>query len=152
MMASELTPPTMARSNNMRANRRTDTKPEVRLRQALHARGHRYRKDLRLRLPARAVRPDIVFTRRKLAVFVDGCFWHLCPEHGRQPTVNGTYWGPKLLKNVERDREADRALEAAGWGVVRLWEHLALDDAVGRVEEALAGRRCAPLSNPDRSQ
>src|SRR5690554_6022764 len=77
-----------ARSRNLAANRRTDTKPEVALRAALHARGRRFRKDLRLDLPGGRVRPDIVFTRYRVAVFVDGCFWHCCPEHGRMPTVN----------------------------------------------------------------
>lgn len=75
----------------MRANRRTDTKPELALRRELHRLGYRYRKDLRLDLGAVKVRPDIVFTARKVAIFVDGCFWHVCPEHGRQPTTNEWY-------------------------------------------------------------
>lgn len=137
-------PSSEGRSANMRANRRTNTKPEVALRSALHRLGYRYRKDLRLDLgevPAgtgRArVRPDIVFTARKVAVFVDGCFWHACPEHGRQPTVNEWYWTPKLRRNVERDRAADTALTAAGWRVVRLWEHVSLAAAVETVVAAL---------------
>lgn len=122
------------RSRNMRANRRTDTKPEVALRSALHALGFRYRKDHRLDLPGGTrVRPDIVFTRRKVAVFVDGCFWHACPEHGRQPTTNEWYWAPKLRRNIERDRTADAALHEAGWHVVRLWEHDPLPAAVHAV-------------------
>ena len=108
----------------MKANRRTDTKPELALRAALHAMGYRYRKDFRLDLPLRRVRPDIAFTRRKVAVFVDGCFWHACPEHGSKPKSNDWYWSPKLAKNVERDRAADEALAQAGWTVVRLWEHV----------------------------
>ena len=126
------------RSANMRANRRTDTKPEIALRRALHALGYRYRKDYRLDLPAgRRVRPDIAFTKRKVAVFVDGCFWHACPDHGSKPKNNEWYWSPKLLRNVERDRAADAALTADGWQVVRLWEHVPLDDAVAAVLEAL---------------
>ncbi|GAB3156166.1 very short patch repair endonuclease [Microbispora hainanensis] len=125
------------RSRNMRANRRADTKPEVALRSALHRLGYRYRKDLRLDLGDVRVRPDIVFTGRKLAVFVDGCFWHVCPEHGRQPTTNEWYWAPKLRRNVERDRAADAALTAAGWQVVRLWEHESLPAAVETVVAAL---------------
>lgn len=130
-------PATEGRSRNMRANRRTDTKPEVNLRRALHARGYRYRKDFRLDLSEGVrVRPDIVFTARKVAVFVDGCFWHVCPEHGREPTSNEWYWTPKLRRNVERDRAADTALSAAGWQVVRVWEHETLPSAVEAVIEA----------------
>ena len=95
----------------MRANRRTDTKPELALRHALHRLGYRYRKDYRLDLDSgRRVRPDIAFTARKVAVFVDGCFWHACPDHGSKPKANEWYWNPKLIKNVERDRMNDAAL------------------------------------------
>jgi len=122
----------------MRANRRTDTKPELALRHALHRLGYRYRKDYRLDLDSgRRVRPDIAFTARKVAVFVDGCFWHACPEHGSKPRANEWYWGPKLIKNVERDRINDAALILAGWTVVRLWEHVPLDEAVTSVITAL---------------
>jgi DNA mismatch endonuclease (patch repair protein) len=122
---------------NMKANRRTDTKPELALRAALHALGYRYRKDFRLDLPLRRVRPDVAFTRRKVAVFIDGCFWHACPEHGSKPKSNQWYWSPKLAKNVERDRAADEALVQAGWTVVRLWEHTPLEDAVALVVDAV---------------
>jgi len=125
------------RSANMRAIRRTDTKPELALRQALHRMGYRFRKDHRLDLDGRRVRPDIAFTARKVAVFVDGCFWHACPDHGSRPSVNQGYWNPKLARNVERDRMADSALELAGWRVVRLWEHVPLEDAVAAVITAL---------------
>ena len=128
----------------MKGNRRVDTKPELALRRALHALGYRYRKDLRLDLPGGArVRPDIVFTARRVAVFVDGCFWHCCPEHGTQPASNTWYWTPKLQRNVERDRAADLALGAAGWTVVRLWEHEALDAAVAAVASLLPAPRSA---------
>ncbi|MEU0564754.1 very short patch repair endonuclease [Nonomuraea sp. NPDC005983] len=126
------------RSRNMRANRRADTKPEVVLRSALHRLGLRYRKDFRLDLNGVKVRPDIVFTAKKVAVFVDGCFWHACPEHGRAPTTNDWYWTPKLRRNVERDRTADTALSDAGWQVVRLWEHEPLPSAVEAVVAALS--------------
>jgi DNA mismatch endonuclease, patch repair protein len=123
----------------MKANRRTDTKPELALRHALHRLGYRYRKDYRLDLDSgRRVRPDIVFTARKLAVFVDGCFWHACPEHGSKPKANEWYWSPKLVKNVERDRVNDAALMLDGWTVVRLWEHVSIDEAVTTVVTALA--------------
>ncbi len=124
----------------MRANRRTGTKPEIVLRSALHRLGYRYRKDFRLDLGSMKVRPDIVFTARKVAVFVDGCFWHVCPEHGRQPTTNEWYWAPKLRRNIERDRAADVALVEAGWRVVRLWEHEPLDAAIGTVVRVLEDR------------
>ncbi len=128
------------RSANMRAIRRTGTKPEEVLRHALHRLGYRYRKDHRLDLADGVrVRPDIVFTGRKVAVFVDGCFWHACPDHGRQPTVNEWYWSPKLRRTVERDRAADAALVAAGWRVVRLWEHVPLEDAMAKVTALLDG-------------
>jgi DNA mismatch endonuclease, patch repair protein len=127
----------------MRANRRTDTKPEVALRRELHRQGFRYRKDFRLDLTGARVRPDIAFTARRVAVFVDGCFWHCCPQHGSQPANNTWYWKPKLERNVERDRLADAALMAAGWSVVRVWEHESLEAAVAAVVSAL-GRSPAP--------
>ncbi len=99
----------------------------------LHSRGFRFRKDFRIDLAGVRVRPDIVFTRRRLAVFVDGCFWHLCPEHGRQPKVNDWYWGPKLQRTVERDRQATTALEAGGWTVMRFWEHVPVNEAAERI-------------------
>jgi len=137
-------PSSPGRSANMRANRRTDTKPELALRRALHSRGYRYRKDYRLDLDGgKRVRPDIAFTARRVAVFVDGCFWHSCPQHGSKPAVNVGYWDPKLRRNVERDRAADIALAAAGWEVVRIWEHESLEDAVTAVLAALARRRSA---------
>ena len=129
------------RSANMRAIRRADTKPELALRQALHRMGYRFRKDHRLDLDGGArVRPDIAFTARKVAVFVDGCFWHACPDHGSKPSVNQGYWTPKLARNVARDRAADAALELAGWRVIRLWEHVPLGDAVAMVVAALGPR------------
>lgn len=137
-------PASPGRSANMKANRRSDTKPELALRSALHAMGYRYRKDYRLDLPARRVRPDIAFTARKVAVFVDGCFWHACPDHGSSPKNNEWYWSPKLARNVERDRAADAALAAAGWTVVRLWEHLPVAEAVAAVVAAVGEPRSLP--------
>jgi len=98
--------------------------PEVRYRSALHRNGLRFRKDFPIRLSQRRpVRPDIVFTRARVAVFIDGCFWHGCADHQRVPRTNRDYWIPKLARNVARDREVDEALTAAGWLVLRIWEH-----------------------------
>jgi DNA mismatch endonuclease (patch repair protein) len=124
----------------MRAIRRTDTKPEIALRSALHRAGYRFRKDLRFDAGGIKVRPDIVFTRQRVAVFVDGCFWHVCPDHGRQPTTNTSYWGPKLERNQERDRMATAALRSDGWIVIRIWEHIDLPAAVATVVGHLAPR------------
>jgi DNA mismatch endonuclease, patch repair protein len=120
-------------SARMRRNRKVDSKPELLLRSALHARGLRFRKNYPVRLADRTVRPDIVFTRQKVAVFVDGCFWHRCPEHGTSPRFNSSYWQTKIDRNVERDREVDHALQVGGWTTLRIWEHEAPDVAVGRV-------------------
>ena len=91
----------------------------------LHRNGLRFRKDYTIRLSdGRAVHADIAFTRPRVAVFVDGCFWHSCPEHGTIPKSNQEYWVPKLKQNVDRDRTIDRELRAAGWRVLRFWEHV----------------------------
>lgn len=95
-----------------------DTKPEIVLRKLLWAAGCRYR--LKNRLPGR---PDIVFPRSKLAVFVDGCFWHGCPKHAVMPKTNRAFWRKKLSRNMQRDREVNHQLRKMGWRVVRLWEH-----------------------------
>ena len=148
-MADYPQPSSPGRSANMRAIKRADTRPEMVLRQALHKLGYRYRKDYRLDLASgRRVRPDIAFTARRVAVFVDGCFWHACPEHGRSPAVNEGYWTPKLRRNVERDRAADESLAAAGWNVVRIWEHESLDDAVAAVVAAVGPREVAAPPGP----
>lgn len=121
----------------MRANRRADTMPELALRSELHRRGLRFRKDLLLRLGDGTVRPDIVFTRAKVAVFIDGCFWHCCPQHGGIPKANRGYWEPKLTRNVERDQQNNAILEREGWKVLRFFEHTSADEAATLVEEAI---------------
>ena len=135
--AYQLTP---GRARNMRAVKRSDTKPEIRLRSALHKSGLRFRKDFGIRVDKHLVRPDIVFTKLKIAVFVDGCFWHSCPAHGRIPGVRTEYWSPKLHRTAERDREQNRLLEAAGWQAIRIWEHVDVDDAVAVVLDAMNAR------------
>ena len=133
----DASPTASARRKNMQANRRRDTRPELALRSLLHAAGHRYRIDHRIDLPGARVRPDIVFTRRRLAVFVDGCFWHSCPEHGAEPKLNSSYWGPKLQGNRERDARNNAALREHGWTVLRIWEHTPPQDAFAEVVRAL---------------
>jgi DNA mismatch endonuclease (patch repair protein) len=121
----------------MAAIRRRDTEPEVALRSALHRLGYRFRKDHPVRIGRRLIRPDIVFTKRKVAIFVDGCFWHGCPIHGRQPKENCDYWLPKLEENSRRDRAQTAALEDAGWRVLRFWEHEDAQKAVGLVQRVV---------------
>jgi DNA mismatch endonuclease (patch repair protein) len=87
-----------------------------------------------------SVKVDVVFTRARVAVFVDGCFWHGCPEHGRVPSTNPQYWPDKLARNRARDERVTAALEADGWTVVRLWEHVPTVEAAGHAEAAVAGR------------
>lgn len=123
----------------MRGNRSRDTGPELALRRLLHRRGLRYRVDF-APLPGVRRRADIVFTRAKVAVFVDGCFWHSCPEHGTTPVRNADYWVPKLQRNQDRDRETDAQLVTAGWTVVRVWEHEPVDSAAERVEQVVRER------------
>jgi DNA mismatch endonuclease, patch repair protein len=108
----------------MRANHGRDTGPEVALRSALHAHGLRFRKNLRLDLgDGRRVRPDVAFTRLKLAVFVDGCFWHGCLEHRSLPVANRAFWKAKIEGTRQRDQRQVEWLKAAGWTVMRVWEH-----------------------------
>jgi DNA mismatch endonuclease (patch repair protein) len=123
----------------MRANRRRDTGPELELRSSLFSRGLRYRVDYPIRAAAdvRPIRPDVVFPGAKLAVFVDGCFWHRCPSHGTRPGRNSEYWDAKLQRNVDRDRRYDALLSEAGWTVIRIWEHEAPEEAAATIERAL---------------
>lgn len=108
--------------SRMQAQRTRDTAPEIAVRRLLHAAGLRYRVD-RPPLPGWRGRADLVFGPARVAVYVDGCFWHGCPEHSRIPRSNHAYWDPKLAANQARDRATDARLAAAGWAVVRVWEH-----------------------------
>ncbi|MFJ6232790.1 very short patch repair endonuclease [Streptomyces griseus] len=125
---------------SMRANKSKDTQPELRLRSALHALGYRYRVAYRP-IPALRRTADLVFTRPKVAVFVDGCFWHGCPDHHRLAKNNREYWKNKIQKNRKRDLEFDARLAEAGWLSVRIWEHEDLTSAVLRVSEAVDSRQ-----------
>ena len=127
-------PVSTASRNRMRANRRANTRPEIRIRSVLHRKGFRFRKDFPIRLSGRRiVYPDIAFTKKLVAVFVDGCFWHSCPEHGTTPKSNQDYWIPKLQQNIERDHDVSRQLRIAGWSVVRIWEHENPEEAVATI-------------------
>lgn len=130
-------PTSPAVSAVMRANLRVDTKPEVAIRKALHALGLRFRKDYPIVIQGIRIRPDIAFTRQRLAVFVDGCFWHQCPEHGHRPRSNMHYWLPKLERNVARDRRNNELLKTTGWTVLRFWEHVPASEAVLQVRAIL---------------
>ncbi len=116
-----------------------DTAPELALRRELHRRGFRFRKEWAVPgMPRR--RMDIAFTRKRVAVFVDGCFWHSCPMHATAPRANGAWWSAKLNQNVIRDRATDDHLTELGWLVVRVWEHEAPDVAADRIVGALTDR------------
>lgn len=124
----------------MRSNRRTDTGPERRLRSELHRRGRRFRKDYRIDVNGMRIQVDIAFPRARLAVFVDGCFWHRCPQHASDPVRNSEFWRRKLERNVERDDQVALVLGSIGWDVLRCWEHEAADQAANRVVAALRAR------------
>lgn len=133
----------------MAKQKRAGTKPEVALRRELHRRGARYFVD-RAPLPKLRRRADLVFPRRRVAVYVDGCFWHSCPEHATFPKNNAEWWAEKLAGNVARDRDTDARLAAAGWTVVRVWEHepaAAAADLVMRIVTSAPGGRSGPVGN-----
>jgi DNA mismatch endonuclease (patch repair protein) len=130
----------------MQAQKRVDTKPELALRRAVHALGLRYFVNRRPRSDLRRS-ADLVFPRAKVAVFVDGCFWHGCPDHGRgQLRENTWYWPEKIASNQRRDRDTDHHLRAGGWMSVRVWEHEDVDQAARRIQEATSRARASPLS------
>lgn len=124
----------------MQAQARTNTQPELALRRQLHRRGLRYRLHVRPLASFRR-RADLVFRAARVAVFVDGCFWHSCPEHGSVPRTNRAWWQRKLSRTVARDRETDAELARAGWLVVRVWEHEDVSLAADHVEQAVRQRR-----------
>src|SRR6478735_11946739 len=142
----------------MRRVRSTDTSPERRLRSELHRRGVRFRLGQQVAIDGgRAIRPDLAFRRSKVAVFVDGCFWHRCPAHCRMPSSNRDYWVAKIDRNAARDELTTTRLEAVGWTVVRIWEHDDLGEAAEQIADVLARARAtrersaAPAPAPSRS-
>jgi DNA mismatch endonuclease (patch repair protein) len=140
VVATWASSPAVRRS--MQGNRRRDTGPELRLRSALHALGLRFRVDRRP-VTAIACRADVVFARRRLAIFVDGCYWHGCPTHFVAPVTNRGYWAAKVEGNRQRDASTASRIEDAGWRVIRVWEH---EDAA---EAAQAIARLIRPSAPD---
>lgn len=124
----------------MQGNRKRDTRPEVALRRVLHARGLRYRVAAKP-LPDRPWTADLVFRRARLAVFVDGCYWHGCPQHYACPRTNATYWEGKLARNRARDAQVDADLKGAGWTPLRIWEHEPVETAAKRVLAAVSHLR-----------
>src|SRR3954469_3082551 len=126
------------KSRNMRSQRERDTAIERTIRSLLHARGLRFRIHRRLLKGSRR-EVDVVFPGAKVAVFVDGCFWHGCPEHGTWPRNNAEFWRSKIAGNVRRDRDTDARLEAEGWTVVRVWEHESPAAAAERIAAAVGG-------------
>ncbi len=115
-------PSSEAALSRMKAAKPKDTAPEMALRSEIHRRGYRYRVDTK---PLKELnrRADIVFRPTKVAVFVDGCFWHGCPIHGTQAKANSEFWQTKIQQNRERDADTTLRLEEAGWKVIRVWEH-----------------------------
>ncbi|HKI18195.1 MAG TPA: very short patch repair endonuclease [Isosphaeraceae bacterium] len=139
----------------MRGNRSRDTKPEMRIRSHLHALGLRYRVSVRPVLTVRRT-ADVVFTGARVAVFVDGCYWHGCPDHYRPARQNTEFWSEKISANRQRDAEANRLLEQAGWQVIRVWEHEDPSAAARRIavlvrSRAAARRSAAPVATASRA-
>lgn len=124
---------------SMVGNKARDTKPELAVRRLLHARGFRYRVNAR---PVAELRrtADILFTRQRIAIFIDGCYWHGCPRHYTAPRANGEFWANKVRRNQERDAETNALVEAAGWTVMRFWSHVppleVCEEVIARVRGA----------------
>lgn len=121
----------------MKAVPKSDTRPEVAIRSALHRLGLRFRKEYKVRAAGRRRSIDIAFPTEGLAVFIDGCFWHQCPDHGTMPKSNRGYWVPKLRRNVERDKLVTSSLRRSGWTILRVWEHTPVDEAVALIAETV---------------
>ena len=134
---NERKPLSAAVSAQMQRMPRVSTGPEMLIRRELHWRGLRFRVN-HPRLPGR---PDVAFTGARIAVFVDGCFWHACPEHGVLPKNNRDWWRTKLDRNVARDREKDVRLEEIGWMVVHVWEHEDPVKAANSIQQLWLSRR-----------
>ena len=132
-------PSSKAALNRMKAAKPRDTAPEKALRLKLHKNGLRYRIDVR---PIKSLnrRADIVFRSAKVAVFVDGCFWHGCPKHGTHAKANAEFWENKIKRNQERDAETNQLLKKAGWKVIRVWEHESPEKASVKIQKIVLQR------------
>ncbi|MFW0783600.1 very short patch repair endonuclease [Gordonia sp. CPCC 206044] len=143
---SESRPPASSASVRVRMSKqkRRDTEAELRIRRLLHARGLRFRVDTKLEPDLRA-NADIAWRGLHVAVFIDGCFWHGCPEHATRPRANAAWWAEKLDNNIRRDRRTDAELARRGWTVMRFWEHEdpeAVADVIGaRLDAVRSSRR-----------
>lgn len=123
----------------MQRQARRDTKPELALRRELWRRGLRYRVDV-APISGLRRRADMVFTRARVAVYVDGCYWHSCPDHATVPKANHEWWIAKLEANVTRDRDTDARIRVVGWEVLRVWEHEPIAHAADRIEALVRSR------------
>ena len=137
---TQISPSSLEASRRMARVRQKSTQAELNLRKALHARGLRYRLHVPLLTKPRRV-ADIVFLGACVAVFVDGCFWHGCPEHVSWPKSNTDFWREKIESNRLRDADTDNRLTALGWASVRIWEHENVDDAADRIAALIAARK-----------
>lgn len=134
----------------MQANRSRDTKPELEVRRRLHRLGLRYRVAIAPETALRR-RADIVFTRARVAVFIDGCFWHGCPQHGRSNfNHNADYWPAKIAANTARDADTNARLSQAGWLVLRFWEHDDATEVVENIRQAVRTRLDSHLANEEK--
>ncbi|MFD9867114.1 very short patch repair endonuclease [Streptomyces niveus] len=146
----EWTPPegswasSAGRRRNMQAIRSRDTKPEQLIRRLVHAQGLRYRVAARP-LPNLRRTADLVFRPVKVAVFIDGCYWHGCPDHYVAPRTNSGYWSGKVAGNISRDRDTDQQLSEAGWTVLRFWEHESPDDCALKITTTVRRLRAKEL-------
>lgn len=129
-------PSSEAARRRMVSQRRAGTKPELRLRSALHRRGLRYRVDRGV-LPGTRRRADIVFTKSRVAVEVRGCFWHACPTHGTMPRANRAWWTEKMRGNAARDLDTEHRMAAAGWQLIIVWEHDDIESAADVIRAAV---------------
>ena len=131
----------------MLGNRSRDTRPERAIRSLVHSRGLRYRVAAK---PLKGIRrtADLVFRPTKVAVFVDGCFWHKCPDHFVLPATNAEYWRQKIDGNVNRDNDTDFLLAEEGWEVLRFWEHEPPTDAADQIVATVRSRQRSGRSSP----
>ena len=134
--------------NKMLANKSRDTRPELIVRSLVHRRGLRYRISARP-LPRLRRTADLVFRPTRVAVFIDGCYWHGCPQHYTEPKTNAEYWREKIDRNKGRDRETDDLLVAAGWTVLRFWEHDDPETVAAAIERSVRLRRKHPQTKLD---